>query len=68
MIGALTNGRRDRKYWSDLKNKLKQEGSELFEKIGQLKLKSSKDGKFYSTDVLDTKGILKLIESIPSSK
>ena len=40
---------------------------QLSEKIGQLKLKS-KDGKFYNTDVLDTSGILRLIESIPSPK
>ena len=38
------------------------------EKVGQLKLKSKKDGKSYLTDVLDTKGILRLIESIPSKK
>ena len=68
VIGALTNGRRDRKYWNDLKKKLKSEGSELSEKIGQLKLKSNKDGKMYLTDVLDTKGILRLIESVPSPK
>ena len=68
VIGALTNGRRDRKYWNDLKKKLKNEGSELSEKIGQLKLKSNKDGKMYLTDVLDTKGILRLIESVPSPK
>ena len=68
VIGALTNGKRDRKYWNDLKKKLKSEGSQLSEKIGQLKLKSNKDGKYYLTDVLDTKGILRLIESIPSPK
>ena len=39
----------------------------MSEKIGQLKLKS-KDGKFYNTDVMDTSGILRLIESIPSPK
>ena len=44
------------------------EGSELHEKIVQLKLKSNKDGKNYLTDTLDTKGILRLIESVPSSK
>ena len=38
------------------------------EKVGQLKLKSKKDDKSYLTDVLDTKGILRLIESIPSKK
>lgn len=68
VIGVLTNGKRNRKYWSDLKKKLREEGSQLSEKIGQLKLKSNKDGKLYLTDVLDTKGILRLIESIPSSK
>ena len=67
VVGALTESNRARKYWNDLKIKLNQEGSQLSEKIGQLKLKS-KDGKFYNTDVLDTNGILRLIESIPSLK
>ena len=67
VVGALTESNRARKYWNDLKIKLNQEGSQLSEKIGQLKLKS-KDGKFYNTDVLDTNGILRLIESIPSHK
>ena len=67
VVGALTESNRARKYWNDLKVKLNQEGSQLSEKIGQLKLKS-KDGKFYNTDVLDTNGILRLIESIPSPK
>ena len=56
------------RYWSDLKRKLKAEGSELYEKIVQLKMKSKKDGKSYSTDTLDTEGIFRLIESVPSSK
>jgi len=68
VIEALTNSGRSRKYWNDLKIKLKEEGSQLSEKIGQLKMKSSKDGKNYLTDVLDTKGILRLIESVPSPK
>ena len=67
VVGALTKSDRARKYWNDLKIKLNQECSQLSEKIGQLKLKS-KDGKFYNTDVLDTSGILRLIESIPSPK
>ncbi len=67
VIIALTKSDRPRKYWNDLKKKLENEGSELSEKIGQLKLKS-KDGKYYSQDVLDTKGILRLIESVPSPK
>ena len=68
VIEVLTNSPRPRKYWNALKSKLKLEGSELSSKLGQLKLKSNKDGKYYLTDVLNTKGILRLIESIPSPK
>lgn len=67
VVAALTETERPRKYWSDLKSKLKQEGSELSEKIGQLKMQSS-DGKFYMTDIADTEQILRLIQSIPSKK
>ncbi len=68
IIGALTNANIPRNYWSDLKRKLSEEGSQLHENIVQLKMKSKKDGKSYLTDVLDTKGILRLIESVPSPK
>ena len=68
VIGALTNSNIPKRYWSDLKKKLIEEGSKLYENIVQLKMKSQKDGKNYSTDTLDTKGILRLIESIPSPK
>lgn len=68
VIGALTDSNIPRNYWSDLKRKLKSEGSELHENIVQLKIKSQKDAKSYLTDTLDTKGILRLIESVPSSK
>ena len=68
VISALTNANIPRNYWSDLKRKLKEEGSQLHEKIVQLKMKSKKDGKNYLTDTLDTKGILRLIESVPSPK
>ena len=67
VIEILTQSDRPRKYWSDLKSKLKKEGSELSEKIGQLKMKSS-DGKFYKTDVADTQQLFRLIQSIPSPK
>jgi hypothetical protein len=67
VIEILTNNKRPRKYWNDLKKKLVEEGSQLSEKIGQLKLESS-DGKKYLTDVLDTENILRLIQSIPSPK
>ena len=68
VISALTDSKIPRNYWSDLKRKLFDEGSELHEKIVQLKLKSNKDGKMYLTDTLDTEGILRLIESVPSQK
>lgn len=67
VIEVLTESDRPRKYWSDLKAKLKKEGSELSEKIGQLKMQSS-DGKFYKTDVADIEQLFRLIQSIPSSK
>ena len=67
VIEILTGTDRGRKYWNDLKTKLKKEGSELSEKIGQLKMQSV-DGKFYKTDVADTEQLLRLIQSIPSPK
>ncbi len=67
VIEVLIENNRARKYWSDLKKKLKSEGSQLSEKIGQLKMQSS-DGKFYKTDVADTEQLLRLIQSIPSPK
>jgi len=67
VIEVLTGTDRPRKYWNDLKTKLKKEGSELSEKIGQLKMQSA-DGKFYKTDVADTEQIFRLIQSIPSPK
>lgn len=67
IIAALTNAKIPRNYWSDLKRKLINEGSELHEKIVQLKMKAQ-DGKLRETDTLDTKGILRLIESVPSPK
>ena len=67
VIEVLTNSPRPRKYWNALKTKLKEEGSELSHKLGQLKMQSS-DGKYYKTDVLDTENLLRLIQSIPSPK
>jgi BRO family, N-terminal domain len=67
VIAVLTNNERPRKYWSDLKAKLKKEGSELSEKIGQLKL-VAEDGKMRITDVADTEQLFRLIQSIPSPK
>lgn len=67
VIEILTGTDRPRKYWSDLKAKLKKEGSELSEKIGQLKM-IAEDGKSRITDVADTEQLFRLIQSIPSPK
>jgi len=67
VIEILTGSPRPRKYWNALKTKLKAEGSELSQKLGQLKMQSS-DGKFYNTDVADTEQLFRLIQSIPSPK
>jgi len=64
-VGVLAQNDRPRKYWDDLKRKLKLEGSQLSEKIGQLKMQAV-DGKFYLTDVADTETMLRIIQSIPS--
>ena len=56
-----------RKYWSVLKTRLKKEGNELTTVCSQLKMKSA-DGKNYKTDVANTKGILRIIQSVPSPK
>ena len=65
IIEVLTGSTRPRKYWSDLKKQLNFEGSEVSEKIGQLKLKAT-DGKYRLTDVTDIEGMFRIIESIPS--
>ena len=67
VVEILSGSDRPRKYWADLKSKLKKEGSQLSEKIGQLKMLSS-DGKRYSTDVADAETLLRIIQSIPSPK
>jgi len=67
IVEVLTGTDRPRKYWSDLKAKLIKEGSELSEKIGQLKLIAD-DGKMRLTDVADTEQLFRLIQSIPSPK
>ncbi len=67
VISALTDSKIPKRYWSDLKRKLIEEGSQLYENIVQLKMIAN-DGKLRETDTLDTKGIFRLIESVPSSK
>lgn len=68
VVEILTGSNNPRRYWSDLKRKLEQEGfSQLYDNIVQLKLESS-DGKKYLTDCTDTQGLLRIIQSIPSPK
>ena len=68
VISVLTNSNNPRNYWNMLKARMtEEEQSELSTKCVQLKLQV-KDGKLRLTDTLDTKGILRLIESIPSPK
>lgn len=64
---VLTGSSIPRRYWSDLKNKLKNEGSEVYEKIVQLKI-VAEDGKNRETDMADTETMLRIIQSIPSPK
>ena len=67
VIRVLTDSENPRKYWSVLKTRLKQEGSEMATNCSQLKLPAS-DGKSYLTDVADTEQVFRLIQSIPSKK
>ena len=67
VIKALTDSENPRRYWSDLKRKLEAEGSEVYEKIVQLKLPAP-DGKMRLTDVADTEQVFRLIQSVPSKK
>lgn len=64
VIEVLTDSANPRRYWSDLKRKLNAEGSQLYENIVQLKMKSA-DGKSYNTDVADVEQLFRLIQSIP---
>jgi len=67
VVEALTDSPRPRKYWNALKTKLKTEGSELSQNMGQLKLRSE-DGKMRMTDVANTEQLFRLIQSIPSPR
>nr|AGO87895.1 prophage antirepressor [uncultured bacterium FPPS_57A9] len=67
VVAILTESPRPRKYWNALKTKLQEEGSELSQNMGQLKM-TAEDGKMRFTDVADTEQLLRLIQSIPSPK
>ncbi|MFA5829848.1 MAG: BRO family protein [Candidatus Gracilibacteria bacterium] len=67
VIEILTDSTSPKRYWSDLKIKLKNEGSEVYEKIVRLKL-TAPDGKKRETDCFSTEDLLRLVQSIPSPK
>lgn len=67
VVAILSGTDRPRKYWNDLKIKLKEEGSQLSDKIGQLKMVST-DGKKYLTDAADVETLFRVIQTIPSKK
>ena len=67
VCAIFSDSKTPRNYWSDLKRKLKQEGIDLHENLVQLKM-TAQDGKERDTDVLNTKWLLRLVQSIPSPK
>jgi DNA-damage-inducible protein D len=67
MVAVLTESQIPRRYWSDLKAKLNEEGYEPYDEIVQLKLEAE-DGKMRLTDCVNTKNALRIIQSIPSPK
>ena len=67
VIEILTNSNLPKRYWSDLKTKLRAEGSQVYEEIVRLKM-LAEDGKMRETDAADVKSLLRIIQSIPSPK
>ncbi|MEK7495424.1 MAG: Bro-N domain-containing protein [Patescibacteria group bacterium] len=65
VVAILSSSVDARNYWKVLKNRLKNEGSQVVTKCNQLKMEAS-DGKNYLTDVADTESMLRIIQSIPS--
>ena len=67
IVSVLTESTIPKRYWTDIKAKLEEEGFEAYDKIVQLKL-IAEDGKLRETDCADTEGIFRIIQSIPSKK
>ncbi len=69
IIALLTDSPRPRKYWADMKQRIQDEGfRELSAKCGQLKMRSPRDGKYYTTDAADRETVLRIVQSVPSPK
>lgn len=67
VVRILTESTIPKRYWSDLKKKLKKEGSQVYDRIVLLKFQAN-DGKKYATDCFSIENMLRLIQSIPSPK
>ncbi|MBE5909204.1 MAG: hypothetical protein E7278_10275 [Lachnospiraceae bacterium] len=67
VVQVLTESADGRKYWNKLKQRLKEEGSQLVTNCHQLKM-TAQDGKKRLTDVANTEQLLRIIQSIPSKK
>ncbi len=67
VVSVLTDSSIPKRYWADLKYKLKSEGSEVYDKIVHLKMMSL-DGKKRETDCFSTENLLRLVQSMPSPK
>jgi hypothetical protein len=65
VVAVLSESENPKNYWYVLKGRLKKEGSQLLTNCKVLKMTAA-DGKKYNTDALDTQGVLRLIQSIPS--
>jgi sulfur relay (sulfurtransferase) DsrC/TusE family protein len=68
IIAVLTESANPNNYWKVLKSRLIKEGNQSVTTCNQLKMASPKDGKYYKTDVLNTKQLFRLVQSIPSPK
>lgn len=67
VVGTLTDSKDPGAYWRKLKQRLKEEGSEVVTFCHGLKLKAA-DGKMREIDVADMQGIFRIIQSVPSPK
>ncbi|MEA2088439.1 MAG: Bro-N domain-containing protein [Patescibacteria group bacterium] len=67
VCSVLTGSADSGAYWRKLKQRLKEEGSEVVTFCHGLKLEAN-DGKKYTTDCANTEGMFRIIQSIPSPK